>query len=129
MELKMVHDITGLKPVMPQAKNVITAKHVSLDDYLSLFDKSVHEKILATLEFDGATHVVCFENLDMWSSQFGHRTSIVVGSKQGQSLEKVLTTPYARIGEVPSRFQYPVAYASRVTKEVKKARPKKKVAA
>ena len=67
-KIVMAQDLTALPVVMEQAKNVVTAKHVSLDDYLKLFDESVHDRIKASAKLEGATHLVCFENLDMWSS-------------------------------------------------------------
>ena len=105
-------DLEALPETRPLAQNVITARHVKLEDLLRLFDEEVHGKIRGAALQEGVTHVVCFENLDMWSSQLGARTALVVGSKQSFTLEKVLGTPYFRLGDVPSRFKYPVAYAS-----------------
>lgn len=105
-------DLPALDPLMEQAENAIKARHVSLDDYLKLFDPAVQGKIRGSALAEGVTHLVCFENIDMWSSMCGHRTSLAVGDKQTYTLEKVLKRAYARLGDVPSRFQYPVAYAS-----------------
>lgn len=105
-------ELEKLEPVMVQAKNACIARHISFDDMLSLFDEEVHGKIRGAALADGVTHVVCFENLDLWSSHGGDRTAMVVGTQQSYPLAKVLQTPYFRLGGVPSRFQYPVAYAS-----------------
>lgn len=110
----MIHvkELLALPSLMEQAENVCIARHVSFEDYLRLFDEEVHGKIRGSALAEGVTHVVCFEVLDMWSSRAGQRQSLIVGSAQTFSLEKVLRTPYFRLGDVPSRFAYPVAYAS-----------------
>lgn len=105
-------DLPELGPVVKQADGVSRAHHVSLEDFLKLFDEEVHGKIRGAALADGATHVLCMENLDLWSSNLGHRTALIVGEKQTWTLQKALGTPYFRLGDVPSRFQYPVAYAS-----------------
>ena len=110
-------DLPALEPVMMQADNACTARHVSFDDFLKLFDEEVHGKIRGAALGPGVTHVVCLENLDTWSSRYGHRVALTVGIKpEGKdvptwTLEDVLGTKYFRLGDVPSRFQYPVCYA------------------
>lgn len=112
MAVKDVKDFEHLEPIRPQAQNVVVAAHLSFDDFLQLFAEDLHGKIRGFALKDGVTHVVCFENLDMWSSELGQRSAVIVGSKQTHSIESILDTPYSRIGDVPSRFRYPVAYAS-----------------
>jgi len=63
----------------------------------------------------------------MSSSNLGHRMSLAVGTEQTYTLEQVLGLPYVRLGDVPSRFLYPVAYAS--VEEVRKALPQQEHAA
>lgn len=101
-----------LEPIVEQAENVCRAVHASFEDYLKLFDPSVHEAIRKSCGQAGVTHVVCFECLDMWSSMIGKRTSMIVGSKQSYTIDKVLKTRFFRLGDLPSRFQYPVCYAA-----------------
>lgn len=116
--MRSIFDLPALEPVMRQAQNVVSAKHVSLADFLEMFDPEVHGKIRGAALGPGITHVVCLENLDIWSSQLGHRTALVVGVRPegaevpSWTLGDVLSKPYFRLGDVPSRFQYPVAYAS-----------------
>lgn len=108
-----------LPPAIPLAPNVVKAVHISLDDFLTLFDESVHGLIRGNVvNRKGITHVVAFENLDAWSSECGKLTAVAVGSPTGPahnqpswSLEDIVGKPYVRLGDVPSRFQYPVAYA------------------
>lgn len=112
-KIVMVSDLPALEPVMEQVQSIAgPAKHVAFEDFLKLFDEGVHGKIRGSALGDGVTHVVCFQNIDMWSSQLGRRTSMIVGSKQTYTLEKILRDPSCHLGDVPSRFQYPVAYAS-----------------
>lgn len=116
-KLVSASDLPELPGTVQQAENVVRVRHVSFEDFLKLFDEEVHGKIRASALQPGITHVVCFENLDMWSSNHGHRSSLVVGVKPAGAeipswtLERVLSTPHFRLGDVPSRFQYPVAYA------------------
>lgn len=117
-KIVMASELTALEDAMPQAANAVTARHVTLEDFLKLFDESIHGHIRSAALKPGMTHVVCLENLDMWSSQFGHRSALAVGHRpEGAEIPTwtigdVLKTPYFRLGDVPSRFQYPVAYAS-----------------
>ena len=85
-------------------------KELSIGDFLDLFDDSVRSKIVAAgSRYPDKQAIVCFENLDMWSSNLGHRSAVVVGPSTSWTLEKVVE-PGFRLGDVPSRFQYPVAY-------------------
>jgi hypothetical protein len=82
-------------------------KEVSQESFLALFDKEVHAKIVKNSRQTGVEAVVCLENLQMDSSQCGHRAALIVGPSctfQVKHLEDGF-----RLGEVPSRFQYPVA--------------------
>jgi hypothetical protein len=110
--MKTAADLPELPAAMEQEENVCKARHVAFDDYLQLFDESVRDLIRESAKADGVTHVVCMECLQMDSGHFGRRSSMIVGSKQTYSLKDILGTKYARIGDVPSRFQYPVAYAA-----------------
>ena len=107
-----VHDLPQLPAAILQAPNMVCARHVSFADFLKLFNESVHEKIRSAALADGATHVLCMENLDTWSPQGGHRTALVVGHNQTYTLEKALSSPYFRLGDLPIHYQWPVAYAS-----------------
>ncbi|HYG24484.1 MAG TPA: hypothetical protein VEH04_17025 [Verrucomicrobiae bacterium] len=81
-------------------------KELTEDEFLDLFDPSVHEVLKVKSKLPGADAVVCFEVLDMSSSQCGHRTALVIGPgctyQEGHLVD-------ARLGDVPSRFAYPVA--------------------
>jgi hypothetical protein len=110
-------DLPEFEPVMKQGPNVCKAKHVSLEDLLKLFHPEVHEGLMALALRGGVEYLVCFENLDMSSSQFGHRSAVSAGTPDEKhpkrwSLEFILQTPSIRLGNVSDRHQPPVAYAS-----------------
>lgn len=113
-----VNDLKELEPVMRQAENICVARHVSFDDLLKLFSPEIHGKIRGIAIAPGVTHVVAFECLDMWSSNHGKRQALAVGEKPAgaktpsSTLAGILGKPHSRLGDVPSRFYYPVAYAS-----------------
>jgi hypothetical protein len=79
-------------------------------EFLALFDTEVHEAIRRNAAKPGVEAVVCMENLDMCSSQFGARTAMIVGPGCTYQLSQIETLPNFRLGDVPSRFQYPTAY-------------------
>ncbi len=116
----MIHptELDGLEEALPRNHDpVCECRHVSFADFLRLFDADVQPRILEAAKQDGVTHVVCMDNLDMWSSAFGTRTALIVGSKQTFTLAQVLQTSHFKIGATPSRFQFPVAYADPFRKE------------
>lgn len=79
-------------------------------EFLDLFDPSTHNAILAAAaRYPDCEAIVCFENQQMDSSQFGNRAALVVGPSNSRTLADCLKEG-ARLGDVPSRFQYPVAY-------------------
>ena len=58
--------------------------------------------------FTKAKYLVLFENQALDSSNLGMRSVLPVGPEQGlKTLEEIAGRP---IGDVPSRFQYPVEY-------------------
>lgn len=74
-------------------------------EFFKLFDESVHGAIRDSLKrYPTAQGLICFENLQMDSSQFGSRTACVFGPNNtfnDSNLEE------ARLGSTPSVFQYP----------------------
>lgn len=79
-----------------------------LDEFLCMFDRDVHTDILSKFNSSGVTAVVCFENLDMDSSQLGARTAVIVGPEC--TYKDVEACQGQHLGDVPSRFQWPVVY-------------------
>lgn len=85
-------------------------KELTPNDFLNLFDPSVHSAILASAaRYPDKEALVCFENIDMSSSQIGQRAALVVGPSNTYKLEDIIK-PGARLGDIPSRFQYPVSF-------------------
>lgn len=82
-----------------------TIKEIKLTELLEMFDESVHERLIMLLAKNEA--LVVFENMDFWSSQAGNRTALAIGPNcTYTSLEQIKGR---HLGDVPSRFQYPVA--------------------
>jgi len=74
-------------------------------------DEGVHWDIQHTLYRDGVDAVVCFENLDMSSNQLGRRTAMAIGPDR--TYKTVDAVQGKHLGDVPSRFQWPVAVVYR----------------
>jgi len=82
-------------------------------EFLALFPSTdIHMAMKRALErYPDALGMVCYENLAFDSSQFGERAMLVIGpSNTIRTLEDVKNTP---IGDVPSRFKYPVSFCPR----------------
>jgi hypothetical protein len=84
-------------------------------------DAAFWEECLARLEdsnrFPHAEGIILFENPDMWSSQHGARTVLPYGPEntiKAEDLPKIAANPMLwKLGEAPSRFEYPQWYISR----------------
>lgn len=83
-------------------------KELSKDEFLALFDPSVHGAILLAAKTVKAEAVVCMENLQMDSSRFGDRVALCVGAECTYQIAHCEQAGF-RLGDLPSRFQYPVA--------------------
>lgn len=83
-------------------------KQCSWSEFLELFDPSVHDRLRECARRDGVSHLVCFEVLDLWSSHLGQRTAMTVGP--GCTYKDLDAVREGRLGDVPSRFQYPTVY-------------------
>lgn len=98
-------------------KNIIGGeiKEVSLEEIVAMFKGSQsrqHISDWATCSGENLpgiadTGVVVFEYLDMNSSQYGNRTAMICGPQRSYTLEEACE---GRLGDVPSRFEYPVAF-------------------
>lgn len=94
-------------------KNSISGevRQVSWDHMIELADKSVRERLCTAADREGVAGMVMYEVLDMSSSQHGRRSFLVYGPGcvSAKTLEEAIA---GRLGDVPSRFAYPVAYWS-----------------
>jgi hypothetical protein len=82
-------------------------KELTEPQFLELFDPSVHDRLKAVAGRPDVEALVCCECLQLDSSFAGHRTAVALGpgcTYQVEEIEKGF-----RLGDVPSRFQYPVA--------------------
>lgn len=66
------------------------------------------DQVERSMDREGVTAVVIFENLDMSSSGLGNMAAVMVGPEF--TYKTVAEAAAGRLGDVPSRFQYPVAY-------------------
>jgi hypothetical protein len=89
---------------------VTNIKDITLDALIALFDPSVHDRLRELAKRETVSHLVVFEVLDLSSSQLGHRTAVAIGP--GCTYTQLYQIKNQRLGDVPSRFQYPVAAAA-----------------
>jgi hypothetical protein len=97
--------------------------HVTADEFLNQFDRSIWDKIAAAIESNGSTHVVCFENQDFCSSHFGERTCLTVGGTNN-TYKSPEECRGKHLGDLPSIRQYAVncADAKEVQDYIEKCR-------
>jgi len=81
---------------------------VTLEALINEFGIDQADVIKNSIDRTRATHVVMFENQLMGASEFGKRSILCVGEHCTYSLQEALKS---HLGDVPSRFQYPVKYA------------------
>ncbi len=81
---------------------------VPWDQLIEMVDEGLRTAVCNMAAREGVEGVVCFEVLQMDSSQFGHRTFMCFGP--GCTYKDV---PTGHLGDVPSRFAWPVAYWSK----------------
>ena len=95
---------------MSDIRNPISGKltEKSLGDFLALYDPEVHAAIIERLNRRDVSGVVSYENLDLCSSQCGHRTALIYGP--GCTYKTLDEAAAGRLGDVPSRFEYPREY-------------------
>jgi len=88
---------------------VTSLTEITLSELYKMFHKSVHSDLDAKIVKTRAEYVVVFENLQMDSSNFGHRSALMIGAQcENKTIDDIRER---RLGDVPSRFQYPVHYA------------------
>lgn len=85
-------------------------KRLPLAELLAMADEAIRERITGMLARPEpeASGVMCYEVLQMDSSQVGHRSFVVFGP--GCTYKDAAEAAKGRLGDVPSRFAYPVAY-------------------
>jgi hypothetical protein len=99
-----------MKPVIHPVSGIL--KRLSIGDFLDLFDESVRGDIVAAKgRYPDAEAIVCCENLQMDSSRCGDRSALVVGPSNSWTLDFLMDPAnWFRLGDMPSQFQYPVAF-------------------
>jgi hypothetical protein len=89
-------------------QSVINPKLITREEFLAQFHDEAQETLIKALARPDVTGVVCFENLQMDSSHFGERSGLVFGP--GCTYKLLADVLAGRLGDVPSRFKYPVSY-------------------
>lgn len=84
----------------------MTIKHVTRDEFVAMFDSSVHDALTEHLARTDVAGICCFECLDMSSSQCGRRTAVIFGPGCTYKAEP---QPDEHLYDLPSQRQYPVA--------------------
>lgn len=88
-------------------RHVISGEIVELklEEFLALFDESIHTNILElTKHYPDAQGLVCFENIQLDSSERGMRTASVFGPSNTYNEGNLSDV---RLGNLPSNFRYP----------------------
>lgn len=78
------------------------------DEFLALFDASVHEALLRTAQQPGTTALVVFENPNLDSRELGERTAMAVGPER--TYESVEVCEGRWLYDLPSQRQYAGAF-------------------
>jgi hypothetical protein len=89
---------------------VTKLKQIDMPALLAMFEPEVWPKIEEAIKKFKPTHVVVFECLQMDSSSFGKRTALTIGGPEN-TYKTLGEVKDGRLGDVPSRFQYPTYYA------------------
>lgn len=89
-------------PPMTFGNDAVPSRPMEVGD----FDEQIHREILDMVRQPHVIGLVMFENLAMDSPNLGARTAVMVG---GEMFKTVADCQGKRLGDVPSRFQYPLA--------------------
>jgi hypothetical protein len=84
-------------------------KLVSLDKLIEEFGEESRDIILEKIVYFSATHIVLFENLDMWASCYGAKKVLFVGINCTHKTVDELEGKH--LGDLPSQRMYPTMYA------------------
>jgi len=107
-EGKIFPNATGTR--FTPVRNVIggIVKLVTRPEMYAKADKGIRPILDQRLARKDVAGLICYENLQMDSSMFGHRAFLIFGD--GCENKTVFDAAAKRLGDVPSRFQYPVFY-------------------
>lgn len=84
-------------------------KELTFSELLAEFERPTREKILEAIEKHGATHVVLAVCEDMWSSNLGKQTAMMVGPNN--TYKTIEECEGQWIGDLPSQRQHFTKYA------------------
>jgi hypothetical protein len=93
----------------PTIGNIAAKAATTLDSILERMDPSTHHAIREAIHVNQATAIVLYRNNDMCSSHLGESTVVCIGGLcSSQSLDSINGL---HLGDVPSRFQWPIEWA------------------
>lgn len=79
---------------------------ITMDELLEKFDPDAQNRLRDMVKKEGISHVVLFENNNMWSSRLGERAALAVGPGCEFALEYVQDK---YLGDLPGERMYPTA--------------------
>ncbi len=87
-------------------------KQLNAQEFLALFDPSIHEAITRQVRvtFPDATHMVCFEDVELRIKLDRARTAVVVGP--ANTFKSPADCEGKWLNDLPSQRQYPVSYVN-----------------
>jgi hypothetical protein len=90
-------------------------KKVTMDEFLTLFDETVHETIKQRFSIQNVTGIVCFETqaLELIAAGRARRTAVIVGPTC--TFKSVDDCQGKWLGDLPSERLYPSVYVEKGT--------------
>lgn len=83
-------------------------KQITFEQLLEMFDPDVHPRLKDNFKQTHVTGMVVFENQQMDSSRFGHRTAMIVGPQC--TYKTVEECEGKHLHDLPSQRQYATAF-------------------
>lgn len=83
-------------------------KEITYQEFLDLFDVSVHNKLFELAQSKDTDGFVVFENLDFCSSNFGQRTAVVYGKTRTYKTPDETISKH--LNDLPNQRQYPISF-------------------
>lgn len=75
------------------------------NDVLKMADQTLRDQLTAMATGDGVAGVMVYECIDLSSKRLGHKSFMIFGP--GCTYKTIEEAAAGRLGDVPSRFQYP----------------------
>lgn len=86
-------------------------KKITVEELSEMFDAEEQDKLAGMFFRSDVTAIVVFQNQMMDSSRFGESTAVAIGP--GCTYKTLEDIRGRHLGDVPSRFQHPIAYVEK----------------